>query len=634
MTYVRAVGRAFALAAFGLLSWLDVLLELLTFGLLCLGLVFFLGPAIEWARHRSATARVLAGRWCGVEIEPPYLPEPPEPERERDGWYRDGNTLYKRAFWIRWSRRLTWVMEDPAAQREFMWQLLNPLVTLLLPVFALLGGPMALRGYGHWTRWWLGRRPGAVVKIGALRWVHQRLESLGHQLGIFALSVVLTAFAVWPVALLLVAPPMAAPVVRWSRTIANTLRREVGTWTGVRIPTPYLPAPPLPTPRPDGLFQVGQQLYEEPWWPVQLSRTRWVMRDRATWRDVLAAVVLPPVSALLALPTAVLVFGGFLGLIDLWIWRPIMATWNVTWPWFSIVGLPEPSDTADALALTPIALAAFLLGLVPTTFLAKQAVRFARLLLGPTEASRLAQRVDRLKQTRTDVTVAQAAELRRIERDLHDGIQSRLVAMGMKLGAVEALVDHDPAAAKRLAAELRSASAEALTELRVLIRGIHPPVLSERGLLDAVRAIALDSPLKAEVTGSLPGRVEEPVEACVYFAVSELLGNAAKHGSRRVFVTVSFDDDLLTLVVVDDGPGGADPARGSGLRGIERRLGGFDGRLTLTSPIGGPTSATVEVPCQLHLGLRPRPGASPPGTPEEGDPRPSSPKTNTSSETA
>ncbi|WP_328645565.1 histidine kinase [Amycolatopsis sp. NBC_00348] len=611
MAYVRAVGRAFALAAFALLSWFDVLVELVAFALLCLGLVFFLGPAIEWARHRSATVRTLSGRWCGVEVEPPYRPEPPAPERERDGWYRDGNTLYKRAFWISWSRRLTWVMEDPAAQREFSWQLVNPLVTLLLPVFALLGGPVALRGYGHWTHWWLGRRPGAASKIGALRWMHRRLDSLGHQLGIFALSLVLTAFAVWPVALLLVAPPMAAPVVRWSRDIANTLRREVGNWTGVRILSPYLPLPPLPTPRPDGLFQVGQQLYEEPWWPMQLSRTRWVLRDRATWRDVLAAVVLPLSSALLALPTAVLVFGGFLGLLDLWIWRPIMATWGVTWPGF----FGGPSDTWHALMLTPVALAAFVLGLVPTMFLAKEAGKFARLLLGPTEASRLAQRVERLKQTRSDVTVAQAAELRRIERDLHDGIQSRLVAMGMKLGAVEALVDHDPAAAKRLAAELRSASAEALAELRVLIRGIHPPVLSERGLLDAVRAIALDSPVKAEVTGSLPGRVEEPVEACAYFAVSELLGNAAKHGSRRATIDVAFEDGVLTLTVTDDGPGGANPARGSGLRGIERRLGGFDGRLTLTSPTGGPTRATVEIPCQL-------------------DPGPSSPRTSTSSETA
>jgi signal transduction histidine kinase len=260
-------------------------------------------------------------------------------------------------------------------------------------------------------------------------------------------------------------------------------------------------------------------------------------------------------------------------------------------------------------------LAMVVAGLLPTTWLARQQARFLRVWLGPTESSRLAQRVERLKQTRSDVTVTQAAELRRIERDLHDGIQSRLVAMGMKLGAVEALVDTDPAAAKRLAAELRAASSEALTELRVLIRGIHPPVLSERGLVDAVRALALDSPLKSEVTGSLPGRVEEPVEACVYFAVSELLGNAAKHGAKRVSIDIGFADDLLTVVVTDEGPGGANPALGSGLRGIERRLGGFDGRLTLTSPIGGPTKATLEIPCQI-------------------DREPSSPKTSTSSETA
>ncbi|MGH8919067.1 MAG: sensor histidine kinase, partial [Actinomycetes bacterium] len=232
------------------------------------------------------------------------------------------------------------------------------------------------------------------------------------------------------------------------------------------------------------------------------------------------------------------------------------------------------------------------------------------------EAARLAQRVRRLDQTRSDVTVAQAAELRRIERDLHDGIQSRLVAMGMKLGAVEALIDSDPVAAKKLAADLRTASAEALTELRLLVRGIHPPVLSERGLVDAVRAVALDSPLKAEVKGSLAGRVEEPVEACVYFAVSELLGNAAKHSdARRVTIALEHEGGLLRVAVTDDGKGGADAARGSGLRGIERRLGGFDGTLTLTSPPGGPTEAIVEVPCQL-------------------DSEPSSPRTSTSSGTA
>src|SRR4051794_33567200 len=147
MTYLRAIGRALALAAFAVFSWVDVLVELITFALLCGGLVFFFGPAVLWARGRSARMRVLAGRWCEVEVETPYRPEPPEPVRERDGWYRDGNQLYKRAFWISWQHRLTWAMEDPATNREFLWQLVNPLGTLLLPVAVLLGGPVVLRGY-------------------------------------------------------------------------------------------------------------------------------------------------------------------------------------------------------------------------------------------------------------------------------------------------------------------------------------------------------------------------------------------------------------------------------------------------------------------------------------------------------
>ncbi|WP_290052076.1 sensor histidine kinase [Amycolatopsis solani] len=605
MTYSRALGRALALAARSLLSWFDVLVELITFALLCAGLVFFLGPAVEWARGRATTARALAGRWCGVEVEAPYQPEPPEPVRERDGWYRDGNTLYKRAFWIRWQRRLTWALEDPAAEREFGWQLVNPLVTLLLPVAVLVGGPSVLRGYGRWTRWWLGPRP-VVERRG--NWPQRHLESLGHQIGILVLSLVQSAFSAWQFVVIATALPVAAPVVVWSRAITDTLRREAGNWTGVRIPRPYLPPPGLPVPRPDGLYQVGKQLYEEPYWPVQHARRRWILHDRATWRDLAGGSLIPLVSLALTLPTVALLGWGLVGVATLWGWRLFTGS-PVRW-----LFLPEVSTHLGALAQTPLALAMIVAGLAPTTWLARQQARFVKVWLGPTESSRLARRIERLKQTRTDVTVAQAAELRRIERDLHDGIQSRLVAMGMKLGAVEALVDTDPAAAKRLAAELRTASSEALTELRVLIRGIHPPVLSERGLLDAVRALALDSPLKVQVTGSLPSRLEEPVEACAYFTVSELLGNAAKHGAKRASIEVSHDEDQVTLVVTDEGPGGANPALGSGLRGIERRLGAFDGRLTLTSPIGGPTRATVELPCQI-------------------DPEPSSPRTSTSSET-
>ncbi|MEU9685935.1 sensor histidine kinase [Amycolatopsis japonica] len=588
-TYLTSVRRGFVLAGLALVSWLDLLLELVGFCLLCVGLVFAYTLALEGTRPRAALTRRLAGRWCGVEVGSPYRPAPPEPERERDGWYRDGNSLFKRSWFIKWTKRFEWISDDPATGRDLGWQLWNPLAGLVLVPAVLLAGPRALRLYGKWTRWWLGPRP-ARTGDG---WIKTRLKALGFQLGLFALSVAQLGMAI-PTLLALVWPtPLFPTMVVAGRSVTDTLRREAKNWTGVRIDRPYLPEPSFPVPRADGMYRYGRQLYDTPWWPARLARLRWAIADRATWRDLAAAVVNSVVLLLMVVPTAALVFGGLWGAVALWIWRPF----------------------GQALALTPVALAASAAGLVLTPWLARLGARFAKLLLGPTEASRLGQRVERLKQTRTDASVAQAAELRRIERDLHDGVQSRLVAMGMKLGAVEALIDSDPAAAKRLAAELRQTSSETLTELRLLVRGIHPPVLSERGLGDAVRAMALDSPLRASVNGTLP-RLEQPAEACAYFAVSELLGNAAKHGeARRVSIELGYDDGLLRIEVTDDGKGGANAARGSGIRGIERRLGAFDGTFALTSPLGGPTKAIMEIPCQL-------------------DPDASSPRTSTSSETA
>ncbi|WP_237774246.1 sensor histidine kinase [Actinosynnema sp. ALI-1.44] len=237
--------------------------------------------------------------------------------------------------------------------------------------------------------------------------------------------------------------------------------------------------------------------------------------------------------------------------------------------------------------------------------------RWSKSLLGPTRSAKLAQHVAHLRETRTEAIDTQAAELRRIERDLHDGAQARWVAMGLHLGAVERLIDDNPEAAKKLVANARNASAEALVELRRLVRGIMPPVLAERGLGDAVRALALDSPLKVHVSVHLPGALDAPVESAVYFATSELLTNAAKHGqAERVSVDLRYSGGVLRVAVADDGQGGADLTSGSGLSGIQRRLATFDGVLTLTSPPGGPTTVTLEVPCVL-----------------------SSPRTSTSSET-
>jgi signal transduction histidine kinase len=223
-----------------------------------------------------------------------------------------------------------------------------------------------------------------------------------------------------------------------------------------------------------------------------------------------------------------------------------------------------------------------------------------RSLFRPAADRELAGRVVRLTRTRADAVDSAAAELRRLERDLHDGAQARLVALGIILRGAEGLIHSSPDAAAALVAEARESSLTALGELRDLVRGIRPPVLADRGLADAVRALALDTPLHTQVDVDLPGRPDLAVESACYFAVAELLANAVKHsGARHAHVQISHDDGTLLITVTDDGAGGADPARGTGLSGLERRLATFDGVLAVSSPPGGPTIVAIEVPCAL-----------------------------------
>jgi signal transduction histidine kinase len=300
----------------------------------------------------------------------------------------------------------------------------------------------------------------------------------------------------------------------------------------------------------------------------------------------------PGVAALLA-TAAVVAFGG-LGLI---------ATHN----WY-LESLYAPSGVARQylfVALTTrgmrlvawveaFALIGFGCSLVPRTF------PEVRALLGRAPDAQLARRVQRLTESRAVAVDTAAADLRRLERDLHDGAQARLVALGMNLRAAEKLIHSSPEAAAALVAEARETSARALTELRELVRGVHPPVLADRGLADAVLALALDSPLNVETDIDLPGRVPAPVETACYFSVAELLTNAAKHsGARDARIAVSHSAGTLRIEVTDFGLGGADPARGTGLAGVEKRLATFDGILVVSSPAGGPTIVVMEVPCVL-----------------------------------
>jgi signal transduction histidine kinase len=224
----------------------------------------------------------------------------------------------------------------------------------------------------------------------------------------------------------------------------------------------------------------------------------------------------------------------------------------------------------------------------------------ARGVLTPGPDPELTGRVQRLTETRDHAVDAATTELRRIERDLHDGAQARLVALGMNLRAVERMLPGRPEAALALVAEARETSLRALNDLRGLVRGIYPPVLADRGLGHAVRALALDTPLPVDLDIDLPGRLTAPVESACYFAVAEALANAVKHaGAQRVHIRIRHADGMLRIEVADDGAGGADPGRGTGLCGIERRLGTFDGILAVSSPAGGPTMIVMEVPCAL-----------------------------------
>lgn len=242
-------------------------------------------------------------------------------------------------------------------------------------------------------------------------------------------------------------------------------------------------------------------------------------------------------------------------------------------------------------------LALVLWWLPPLIFLQLNAT-VARWLLSPSRGWYLSERVAVLAESRAEVVDVSAAEIRRIERDLHDGAQAKLVALGINLGLAEQLIERDPAQARQLLAAARETSGAALTELRGLVRGIHPPVLADRGLVGAVRALALAAPIPVAVEARVDGRLPAPAESAGYFAVAEALTNVIKHAhAARAVILLRLCDGVLHLQVRDDGVGGAYPSTGGGLRGIERRLSAFDGTLLVDSPVGGPTAVIMELPC-------------------------------------
>ncbi|MFG2670254.1 sensor histidine kinase [Streptomyces sp. NPDC048445] len=416
-----------------------------------------------------------------------------------------------------------------------------------------------------------GRTRAALLAAG--RGLVLSFASIVGSVTLFVLAVV--SIALIPVGIGLVTTPYVMTAVRKH---ANQRRLLAVTWSDVRIPVPYRPLPKD--------VRSG--------FTGQVERTTLMLKDPATWRDMQWLLVDMTAGYVVSILAAVLMIypvEGFVLAAGLW------RVFTDDRYWYGFV----PVDSqATALAAAALGVVIFGAGVLLSERLLHTHFALARSVLAPTHERELALRIDRLTETRHEAVDTAASELRRIERDLHDGAQARLVAMGMNLGTIEALVEKDPAQAKMLLAMARESSAEALTELRDLVRGIHPPVLAERGLGDAVKALALRMPIGTEVEVELSGRAEAPVESAAYFAVSEILTNAAKHsGADRIWVDLHHGDHMLRISVTDNGKGGASAGSGSGLSGVERRLGTFDGIMAVSSPAGGPTMVTMEIPCEL-----------------------------------
>jgi signal transduction histidine kinase len=220
-------------------------------------------------------------------------------------------------------------------------------------------------------------------------------------------------------------------------------------------------------------------------------------------------------------------------------------------------------------------------------------------LLGLGRARQLELRVVDLASSRAEVVDAADAERRRIERDLHDGAQQRLVSLAMNLGLARATLTDLPDEARQVIVAAHEEAKEALGELRSLVRGLHPAVLEDRGLDAALSGVAARLPLPVRLQVDVPLRPSPTVEAVAYFVVSEALANVVKHAqATRASVTVRRAGDVLAVEVTDDGAGGADPSLGTGLAGLNGRVRSVDGRLEVTSPAGGPTRIYAELPCE------------------------------------
>ncbi len=418
-----------------------------------------------------------------------------------------------------------------------------------------------------------------MVATAAARTPAPGTTSRLHRIGADALYVLtgmvasIVAFTVWVTAvsvtvsllILIIGLPLVMITFRLFRAMCDVERHRAALVLGEPIGSSYRPVPPL--------SKFGQRL-------------RIVSTDPQTWKDTGYLLVLSIIG--MAWGTIWLVLWGVaLGSIVLPAWWWAMPS-DAQYLGINVdTGVEYVLAVVIGIALIPISLYA-------QRGMALSQAHIARWMLAPS----LAERVERLTETRSGAVDVAAAELQRIERDLHDGAQARLVALAMDLGMAEERFDRDPDGARELVGEAREEAKRALAELRDLARGIRPGLLEERGLEAAIAALAARSPVPARAAIDVSRRPPAKVESAAWFVVSEALANTAKHsGAQRATVWVTLRDGSLHVEVVDDGRGGAD-ANGAGLRGLAQRVAALDGSLEVNSPPGGPTLVRAVLPCE------------------------------------
>ena len=421
------------------------------------------------------------------------------------------------------------------------------------------------------------RRPFRALRalVEARTWLATIHTVLDLVLGFVVFLVVATALivVVSVACTIVLAPPMLWVTLVLVRGVGRFERLRFAALLDVRIPDPYLSPPP------------GEGWFRRQW--------RW-MWSAATWKEVLYTLILLPL-ALVGMTLVLVVWSGSLAMLTLPATIHLMpgavaqfglfevgTGWQV---WFvgliGLVGLLAAPWVSRGWATVDTVMGSGLLGRSATE-----------------EITELEDRVDTLVVSRSHAIEIAEAERRRIERDLHDGAQQRLVALAMDLGMAREKMDSDPEGAKALVIEAHQEAKRAIVELRDLARGIHPVALGDRGLSGAIPALAGRCPLPVEVSVELADRPTPSIEGMAYFIVSECLANAVKYSqASRASVRVLQAGDRLQIEITDDGVGGAQPANGSGLRGLADRATSVDGVFEVWSPLGGPTVIRAELPC-------------------------------------